>query len=149
MAEDLFEAARRQFFGETPPINRLAIITDRLRVLVSLGNSANASEENEIRELSLQRNALIDQCERTPRVKRRKAPGAALTSKELQSLGSPWERQFPDWRSSATASNNGTSDRSHCVPGCPSRRFYEWAFLRVPRRHRTGSTGASPGTPLT
>jgi hypothetical protein len=66
MSEDLFEAARRQFFGETSPTNRLATITDRLRVLVSLGNSASASEENEIRELSLQRNALIDQCERAP-----------------------------------------------------------------------------------
>ncbi len=69
MSEDLFEVARSQFFRETPSINRLATITDRLRVLVSLGNSASASEENEIRELSLQRNALIDQCERaSPRI---------------------------------------------------------------------------------
>lgn len=83
MGEDLFETARRQFFGETPPINRLATITDRLRVLVSLGNSASAIEENEIRELSLQRNALIDQTERTPRVKPRQPRGAALTSKSF------------------------------------------------------------------
>lgn len=69
MAEDLFEAARSQFFGETSPTNRLATITDRLRVLVSLGNSASASEEKEIRELSLQRNALIDERERTSRFK--------------------------------------------------------------------------------
>ena len=44
--------------------HRVVIIVNRLRVLVSLGNSASVCEETEILELSVERNALVVECER-------------------------------------------------------------------------------------